>query len=336
MQECRPSFSSADETGEGAEETASPIALRRGGAPSTPTPFWAGAGWALFAISIWAGWFISTKFDAASGLTAYDIVALRFGIAAVVLLPVTIRLRGGLGLLRWRTALALFAGSGVVYSLSTTAGLFFAPAAEGAALTPGVMPMATALLSVLVFKERLSRGQIIGLSLILAGVIIIAGLGLFQGTHRAWIGHVLFVTGAFLFAGYTIALRRSGLSGLEAAALVSVWSCALYLPFYVAVLHPRLLEVPPSSLIIPGFYQGILTNIISLFAYGRAVSALGPTRAAPFAALIPVFAALLGIFLLGERPTLVDWIGIACVSVGVYAASDAPLRWFSGAVRNLR
>jgi drug/metabolite transporter (DMT)-like permease len=336
MQECRPSLTSAEETLSGAD--GSPLVLAPGpAAPAKPaTPYWAGAAWAVFAISIWAGWFISTRFDGAAGLTAYDIVALRFGVAGVVLLPVAIGLRGGLGLLRWRTALALFAGSGAVYSLSTTAGLFFAPAAEGAALTPGVMPMATALLSVLLFKERLSRSQVIGLSLILAGVIVIAGLGLFQGTHRAWIGHILFVTGAFLFAGYTIALRRSGLSGLEAAALVSVWSCALYLPFYAAVLHPRLFEVPPSSLIIPGFYQGILTNIISLFAYGRAVSALGPTRAAPFAALIPVFAALLSLFLLGEHPTLVDWAGIACVSVGVYAASGAPLRWFSDAVYNLR
>jgi drug/metabolite transporter (DMT)-like permease len=304
--------------------------------PFKPASFWAGAAWALFAISIWAGWFISTRLDAGSGLTAYDIVALRFGVAAVILLPITIRLRCGLGLLHWTTTLALFAGSGVIYSLLTTAGVFFAPAAEGAALTPGVMPMATALLSVLLLKERLARSQITGLCLILAGVIAIAGFGLFQGAHRAWIGHILFVMGAFLFAGYTIALRRSGLSGLEAAALVSIWSSAVYLPFYAALLHPRLLEVPPASLVIPAIYQGILTNVISLFAYGRAVSALGPSRAAPFAALIPAFSALLGLAILGEHPTLADWTGIACVSCGVYAASGAPLDWLSNAVRKLR
>jgi drug/metabolite transporter (DMT)-like permease len=189
---------------------------------------------------------------------------------------------------------------------------------------------------VLVLKERLSRSQIIGLCLILNGVALIAGLGLLQGTHHAWIGHILFLTGAFLFAGYTIALRRSGLSGLEAAALVSIWSSAVYFPFYAALLHPQLLKVPAASLIIPAFYQGVLTNVISLFAYGRAVSALGPSRAAPFAALIPAFAGLLGLFFLGEHPTLGDWFGIACVSCGVYAASGAPFRWFSDAVRNLR
>jgi drug/metabolite transporter (DMT)-like permease len=189
---------------------------------------------------------------------------------------------------------------------------------------------------VLLLKERLARSQIAGLCLILAGVAAIGGAGLFQGEHRAWIGHILFLAGAFLFAGYTIALRRSGLSGLEAAALVSIWSSAVYLPVYAAALHPRLFDVPIASVVFPAFYQGVLTNVISLFAYGRAVSALGPSKAAPFAALIPAFAALLGLFFLGEHPTLADWIGIACVSCGVYAASGAPMGWLLNAVHKLR
>src|SRR5262245_3977294 len=117
MQECRSGFPGTGETGDGADETGAPGLHRRLGVPSQAAPFWAGAAWALFAISIWAGWFISTRFGAGSGLTAYDIVTLRFGVTALVLLPITLRLRGGLGLLRWRTALALFAGSGVPFSL---------------------------------------------------------------------------------------------------------------------------------------------------------------------------------------------------------------------------
>ncbi len=298
--------------------------------------YWKGAAWALFAVSIWSGWFISTRLDVASGLTAYDLVAIRFGVAAAVLLPVSIGLKGGLGLLRWPTALALFAGSGFIYSVTTTAGVSFAPAAEGAALTPGVMPMATALLAAAILKERLGEGQAAGLCLILAGVVAIAGLGLFQGAHHAWAGHILFVSGAFLFAGYTIALRRSGLSGLQATALVSMWSCFFYLPIYIFALHPRVLEIPAKSLIVPALYQGILTTVISLVAYGRAVAILGPSRAASFAALIPASTAMLGLFFLGERPPLAEWIGIGCVSLGVYLASGAPPPWNSKAGIKLR
>ncbi len=326
MQECRPDF--PDAVPVCAEEASPAVSAETGKTPPQKAgSYLTGAAWALLAISIWAGWFVSSRFSVSSDLSAYDLVALRFGVSAAILLPIAIRLRFGLGLLRWQTALALFAGSGVIYSVCVTGALSFAPAAEGAALTPGVMPLATALLSVLVLKDRLTKSQLAGLCLILAGVFLIAGLGLFEGTRGAWIGHILFVTGAFLFAGYSIALRRSGLSGMEAAALVSIWSSAVYLPVYIVSLHPRLLEVPPASLIFPALYQGVVTNVISLVAYARAVKHLGPSRAAPFAALIPAVTGLLGIFLLNEHPAGADWAGIACVSAGVYLASGAPLRW---------
>lgn len=327
MQECRT------ETGDAAaivaEEAESLGLSLKQAAPVPAASFLAGAAWGIFAISIWAGWFVSTRLNVTSDLSVYDLVALRFGVAALLLIPVTVRLRGGVGLVSWTNGIAIFAGSGVSYSLCATGGVAFAPAAEGAALTPGVMPMATALLAVLILKERLSPRQLTGLGFILAGVVVIGGLGLFHGAHREWIGHILFLAGAFLFAGYTIALRRSGLSGLEATALVSLWSCAFYLPVYIFALHPRLLEVPPTSLLFPAFYQGVLTNVVSLVAYGRAVAILGPSRAASFAALIPAVTAFLSMLILGEFPSEADWVGIACVSAGVYLASGAPLPWKS-------
>ena len=243
MQECRPDFPDAEPVCLEEAGLAASVEIGRS-APVETGSYLAGAAWALLAISIWAGWFVSTRFSVSSNLTAYDLVALRFGVSAVILLPVAIRLRFGIGLLRWGTALALFAGSGVVYSVCVIVGLTFASAAGGAALTPGVMPMATALLSVLILKERLTQSQLGGLGLILGGVFLIAGVGLFHGTQGASAGHILFVTGAFLFAGYSIALRRSGLTGMEAAALVSVWSSAVYLPVYIISLHPRLLALP--------------------------------------------------------------------------------------------
>ena len=53
-----------------------------------------------------------------------------------------------------------------------------------------------------------------------------------------------------------------------------------------------------------------MTNVISLVAYARAVAILGPSRASPFAALIPAVTALLGILVLGEHPASADWAGI--------------------------
>ncbi len=284
-----------------------------------------GAAWALFSISIWAAWFISTRFQVVSGLGTFDMVAVRYTFAAVILFPLALRIRVKLMQVSPLNAFGLFAGSGVLYALTNTGGVAFAPAAEGAALTPGVMPMWAALLSFLLLGERLSRFRFVGFVFTLSGVIAIAGSGLFNGAHLQWVGHLLFLTAALLFAGYTLALRQSGLTGLEAAALVCVLSAASFLPVYILALKPHIMDAPWSSLVMTIVFQSILANVVSLVAFGRAVRLIGASRAAAFAALVPAMTLLLGIPFLGEIPSTLDCIAIVSITIGVYLTSGAPL-----------
>jgi drug/metabolite transporter (DMT)-like permease len=74
--------------------------------------------------------------------------------------------------------------------------------------------------------------------------------------------------------------------------------------------------------------QGILTAVVSLILYGRAVEILGASSGAAFAAICPVLTALSGIALLGEMPTHSEWVTIATISSGVYLLTDGSLpRW---------
>jgi drug/metabolite transporter (DMT)-like permease len=77
--------------------------------------------------------------------------------------------------------------------------------------------------------------------------------------------------------------------------------------------------------------QGILTAIVALWLYGRMVGLLGATAGAAFVALTPATTALLGIPVLGEWPSAIDWVAIALISVGVYLVGGGPLpaRWAS-------
>jgi drug/metabolite transporter (DMT)-like permease len=59
--------------------------------------------------------------------------------------------------------------------------------------------------------------------------------------------------------------------------------------------------------------------------YGYAIALIGPSAAAAIISLGPVIAALLGIPILHEWPSLTDWIGICVISIGVYLASGGPL-----------
>jgi len=82
-----------------------------------------------------------------------------------------------------------------------------------------------------------------------------------------------------------------------------------------------LLAAPLSDLVVQGVYQGVLTAVVSLVLYSFGVARLGASSAGAFVAFGPVVAALLAIAVLGERPGLSDWIGIAVITVGVALAS---------------
>jgi drug/metabolite transporter (DMT)-like permease len=88
---------------------------------------------------------------------------------------------------------------------------------------------------------------------------------------------------------------------------------------------PRLRDVPIGDIAFQGLYQGVITMVISLFLYGRAISLLGASSGAAFGALGPAMAALIAIPALGEWPTRADWIAIMLISAGVYLASGGPL-----------
>ena len=116
-----------------------------------------GAAWGVFAISIWVGWILLTRFGVTTSLTPYDITALRFGCAGVLLLPIVIRKGFAVRAVGLPLLAVICAGAGVPYVLIASGGLQFAPAAHAGALVPGTMPLWAALLATLFLGERIAR-----------------------------------------------------------------------------------------------------------------------------------------------------------------------------------
>ena len=105
----------------------------------------------------------------------------------------------------------------------------------------------------------------------------------------------------------------------------------IYLPIYVLLHGDRLLGAPIGDIALQALVQGVLTAVVSLMLYGRAVEILGASSGAAFAAICPVLTALFGIAVLGEMPTTAEWVTIATISSGVYLVTGGPLpRWQHG------
>ena len=278
----------------------------------------AGLLYGSLAALIWGAWPVVSRFGVQQSLTPYDITALRFGVAGLLLLPLI--WRRGLGGVGWIGALVLAAGAGVPYVLVTVGGLSLAPAGHAGVIVPSCMLTFSALGSWLFLGDRPGRTRLLGLAVIIGGVLMIGWQGLAGSGAEVWTGDLMFVAGGLFWAIYTVGSRYWSVDPLHATALVSVLSMVLYLPIYPLFGEPQIFTAPLSETLFQGLFQGLFAAVLALLFYTRAVALLGASRGAVFAALVPGFAVLMAYPALGEVPSWRELLGVAVVSAGMVAA----------------
>src|SRR5262245_55672591 len=200
-----------------------------------------GALYGLAAVSIWAGNIVVAGLGLKSSLTPWDISAIRFLVAGLLLLPFLLQVGLAFERVGWIGLAALVLGGAPTVVLANY-GLLFAPAAHAGALFPGVMPLMVAILAAVILKEPFSPQKRVGFALIVTGVVgIVWGTGGILGTAQN-VGHLLFLGSAFAWACYTVAMRRARLGGLHAAAISAVGSLLFYLPPYAVLAGASILD----------------------------------------------------------------------------------------------
>ena len=279
---------------------------------------------------IWAGFPAITKLAMASNaLDAWDITALRFGVGGLLLLPLFARRR--LGSLNPLAALFLACGAGAPYVLLTAGGLEFAPGGHMGVMTPSCMLLCSTLGSRLILKEPLTGGRIAGALAITAGLVTLGWDGLRNHGELTWLGDTMFVLGGLFWASYTIGLRVWRVAPVHATAIVGVVSMVLYLPGYVWLAGAELAAAPWREIVIQAVFQGVLSAVVALLLYTRAVAILGAARGAVFAALVPAFSLLLAVPMLHETPSEPQLVGVVFVTAGMVFALGLhdPNKWRS-------
>jgi drug/metabolite transporter (DMT)-like permease len=293
---------------------------------STPTTseYIRGSFYGLAAVSIWASWIVAVRLGIRTRLAPQDIVAIRFAVAGLILLPYLLKKGLAVDRLGWTGLAAIMVGGGAPMVLVAYGGLLFAPSAHAASLYTALIPLYVAILAAAVLGEIFTGAKRIGLVLIVAGVLgILWGAGGTIGSRQN-IGHAMFITAGMLWACYVVALRKARLDGLHAAAIAAVGSLLAYVPAYLVIFGTGLFDAPWRDLALQAFVHGLLVAVISFVCIGRAVSILGASNGSAFAALAPAITAILAIPILGEWPATSDWIAMLLISGGVYIASGAP------------
>lgn len=282
------------------------------------------AGMAL-AMLIYGSNFVISRHAVLNGLSAHDMLALRFAVAGAILLPVFwqagVRDCAGIG---WRRGLILTVMSGFPMSFLMMQGLTMAPAAHGASIGPGTVTLIGIIGGVLLFGTQLTGALMIGVGIVLAGLLAMA-LAATTATHmpNVLLGDLCFLGVGLIWGGYPLALQLWKIDGLKATAIVSVLSI-LYLPVY-ALFYFRGFDVAPwQAIVFHGINQGLINVVIGLWLWAWATKILGVAVAGRFPPMIPVIGTILGMPVLGEWPAAIQLAGIAMIVAGLFIAAWKP------------
>jgi drug/metabolite transporter (DMT)-like permease len=276
---------------------------------------------------VWGGWIVASRFGVLNALTAYDLTALRVGVAAIIVLPLVLT-RGLAGLPVWKGAVLTF-GVGAPFALASFGGMTLAPIIHAGVLTNGTMPIFAALVGFFWLRERPSRSQVLGIGLIVVGGLMLGRDSfLIHAPAGQWLGDLLLVGAAGCFAIYMTALRRWNVSILQAVIAVPTISSVIYIPIWILFLPSGLVPAvlgdapfPPwQEVALQAVYQGVVASFIVVMLITRATKSIRATTMAVFLAGAPVLAVLLGLVLLAEIPTNIAWAGLVVTTAGMVLA----------------
>ena len=280
-----------------------------------------GVVWGGVSVAILSGWFVVTRLGLRHELRIWDVIALRFGGGALFLTPALLVGPSRLPSRGWIQGLLLAGLWGAPFILLVALGLQLTTATLTSTVTPTLMPVFAGFIAWAFLGEVPSSRRLVGYALIVGGLLTLV-YGYVNATGAIdTIGSAALIGAAVLWALYTLRLRRTTLTPLQAAALICFWSAVFYLPFYFGLGLPNLGKASVGELLFQSFYQGVLMSVVAIYAFNRAVVTLGARAASAIIALVPVTATALAFPVLGELPPLMSAAAICVIALGVIFAA---------------
>ncbi|MFI8945252.1 DMT family transporter [Streptomyces sp. NPDC053750] len=293
-----------------ADRRTTTLAPTSAAAPHTPgAPVALGIGLAVLATLVWSGSFVTSR-ALGDSVPPVQHAFWRWVVALAVVAPFGARrawrqralIRRHLGFV----LLASLLGVTVYNTLVNQAGVTTPAANMG-------MIMAASPVLMAVYERaggvRLGARRIAGLLIACAGVLLLVGGGASFSAGDLWM-----IAAACCFGSYSALLRRrpAGLDGAAFLFTTFLFGTLMLLPAQAVSLAVQGGFTPSPGTVLPLLYVGIASSAVAFFAWNKAISLIGPSRAGVVYYLQPVCVALLSWALLAE-PT--GWAQAGCMAL---------------------
>jgi drug/metabolite transporter (DMT)-like permease len=276
----------------------------------------------LLACFLWAISFVATKV-ALETVPPLTVVTLRLVMSALCF-AAWAAVAGGLGVGRgWWPRLLLLSLIGAALHYGTqTVGLQYT-SASNASLYAITAPITIALLGALLLKERLGLRTIVGISVAVAGVLVVMGpqtlLALSLPTRL--LGDLLVLASIVMWGLFTVLGKRATdeLGALSVTAAVTVMGALWMVPVGLAEIHARsfsLAMISPRAWLAIGFL-GVTCSFLATLLYFAALARTDSRKVGVYLYTIPPMTAAIAALSLGESLTLGFLAGSVLVFAGV-------------------
>lgn len=284
---------------------------------------------------LWAGNAIAGRVLVGS-ISPVTLSAVRWGLAALILLP--------LGWRVFKPSSALWQNKGrfLVLGLlgvgSYNVLLYLAlqtSTAINVTLIGASMPIWMLFIGATFYQVRPTLLQLVGAIVSLVGVTVVLTRGEPASllSMQVVMGDLLIMLATILWAFYSWMISRPGQSTerewpwaefLMAQVMIGFMWTMLFDGVEIATGHAFIdLNYWTGSLIL---FVAIGPSLIAYRCWGLGVNGAGPTVAAFFANLIPLFTALLSAAILGDPPQLFHGLAFALIVIGILVSSTAQKR----------
>ncbi|MBR0650038.1 DMT family transporter [Roseomonas terrae] len=270
---------------------------------------------------LWGGSFFFVGI-AVTALPPFTIVAVRVGLAAVVLwaaLP-ALGVAPPRGARAWRAIVVMaMLNNAIPFSLIVWAQQSL-PSGLAAILNATTPLWGVLVAHVATREERITAPRLAGAVLGFAGVAAMSGMDLLSGTTASLPATVAMLLATFSYACagvYGRRLGRVGVAPMQAALGQLTAATLMMVPLALAIEAPWERPMPPAAVLAALGGLAVFCTAIAYVLYFRILALAGAVNLLLVTFLVPVSAILLGTLVLGERLAVQHLIGMALIGAGL-------------------
>lgn len=171
--------------------------------------------------------------------------------------------------------------------------------------------------------ESMRRAQWTGMALAFSGVVALFGENLLIATGDAWIGDLMMLVAAMLWAATTLTIKASTLARVaaEKTVLYQLAVSALVLPALALMMGEPGVFAPTALVWLSLGFQIVVIATASYLAWFWLIRHYPATRLSSFSFLTPVMGVLAGVVFLGEPFTPMVMLALSLVGAGIWVAN---------------